>query len=290
MQAATILYKLLIVPCFQSRVRIFLPAEWKLAGRVRRSRGPGCGSAGSEEAGLGRLPFIRQALGCQVKYERTSSFMFDGNMHWASSTLGSMLGTSNAPSNPNFSANFNDSTLCWSSMPTALNALIQVVRGNTLAMVSAIICNQSAVETDPSIASDFLFRHPFQKVFLNMAKRCVSQGCRNAVSLAGMYTNRTPHRRACWKIVLWMCDGCTSTRTTTVLLSTNDPKAFFKVVNQRHMVWWEFHADFWRHNCMLGPNCDDTDRNNAKVNWCSLPKRTWGSRAWTAASCVMHAR
>ena len=179
-------YKLLIVPCFQSRVRIFLPAEWKLAGRVRRSRGPGCGSAGSEEAGLGRLPFIHQALGCQVKYERTSSFMLDGNMHWASSTLGSMLGRSNAPSNPNFSANFNDSTLYWSSMPTALNALIQVVRGNTLAMVSAIICNQSAVETDPSIASDFLFRHPFQKVFLNMAKRCVSQGCRNAVSLAGM--------------------------------------------------------------------------------------------------------
>ena len=51
-------------------------------------------------------------------------------------------------------------------MPTALNALIQVVRGNTLAMVSAIICNQSAVETDPSIASDFLFRHQFPESFL----------------------------------------------------------------------------------------------------------------------------
>jgi len=93
-------------PCFQSRVRIFLPAESKLAGRVRRSRGPGCGSAGSEEAGLGRLPFIRQALGCQVKYERTSSFMFDGNMHRASSTLGSMLGRSNAPIKSQFLCQF----------------------------------------------------------------------------------------------------------------------------------------------------------------------------------------
>ena len=122
-------------------------------------------------------------------------------MHWASSTLGSMLGRSNAPSNPNISANFNDSTLCWSSMPTGLNALIQVVRGNTFAMVSAIIYNQSAVETDPSIASDFLFRHPFQKVFLNMAKRCVSQGCRNAVSLS-----RDAHQLdSAWTSVLKDC-------------------------------------------------------------------------------------
>ena len=58
----------------------------------------------------------------------------------------SLLGRSNAPSNPNISANFNDSTLCWSSMPTALNALIQVVRGNTLAMVSAIISMLPSVE------------------------------------------------------------------------------------------------------------------------------------------------
>jgi len=94
----------------------------------------------------------------------------------------------------NLCRNLFDNPCCRSRMPVSLKALTQERPSMTCwipAMINSIIC---MVDTSPVSDATRTSSAPVSRNNLNGAKTAVSQGCIQAVMLAGTYTRRKPLR------------------------------------------------------------------------------------------------